>query len=237
MSFTATMLPILSVIAIAQEQLELKRWIPINQQQTAFLNNYYSKKQELESLTEQELTSCISPDISKVNSFLREHGFTIQLNDTGNGGLAIASILDIALTWKIPGIKTVVANDTSKEFPAVSMKVGYSLYGTGKAEETVVAVHCQNNDTVYMSLADKPREGFELLAHIEALSRISRRNVTNEFSDILFPMVSIDQQVDISWLCGLTNQENWFIDQALQQTRFQMDEKGAGGTECCRYFS
>jgi hypothetical protein len=47
------------------------------------------------------------------------------------------------------------------------------------------------------------------------------------YSDAIVPMVDIDQEVDISWLVGMRMSDSMKISQARQQTKFQMNEKGA----------
>ncbi|MDO8599294.1 MAG: serpin family protein [bacterium] len=59
----------------------------------------------------------------------------------------------------------------------------------------------------------------------------SELDVHDEYDGVTFPMVSYDQQVDISWLRGLhtTGDDELpaIIVQALQQTRFRMNDVGA----------
>lgn len=107
MSYTAVLLPILAALTIAQEKLSLEKWIPTNAQQTILMNEYYPNIADLKKLSPKELSSCASTNFDEVNSFLKERGFTIQLDKTNAkpGDLAVASILDIALKWKVQGKK------------------------------------------------------------------------------------------------------------------------------------
>ena len=117
------------------------------------------------------------------------------------------------------------------------MKEGYTIrslvgmntpHGFECVEDPLlIAIECTNGDTVYMTPAPShPPKEFELVEHAQALSRRRYRDDTSKFSGILFPVVDINQKVDISWLCNL-NSNRWFIEEALQQTKFHMDELGA----------
>lgn len=250
MSYTAAILPILAALNVAQDALHIEKWVDTNPTQTVLMDQYYSKTHELKNLLPQELSSCASSDFDEVNNFLKSKGFDIQLDTSKGktGDLAVASILDIALKWKVPGEKSWImfSRDISgrkpspkgngilpggcivlDEYPAVSMKSGYTIRKTSD-KQYILAVEAENGDIVYMTLADKPLQSFDLLAKIQSLSSKTYKDVTNNYSQILFPMVDIDQKVDISWLIGLSDSSgNWSILDALQQTRFQMNEKGA----------
>ncbi len=249
MSITATILPILAALSVAQEKLNLSDWTPVNAQQSVLMEKYYPKRVDLQKLLPQELASCASQDFDEVNKFLKDRGFDIQLDKTqaeGANSLAVASILDIALQWKIAGEKSTIEAAgykglpeerskpfIGKQFPAVRMKEGYTVRSLGNSSQNVIAIECTNGDTVYMTRADEKREGFELVEHVQSLSKQSFTKSTNTFSGILFPVVDINQKVDIRWLCKLCAVENgapqnlWRIAEALQQTKFHMDELGA----------
>lgn len=236
MSFTATILPILAALNVAQDKLHIDTWVPTNAEQRVLMEHYYPKRHELQKLLPQELSSIASKDIDEVNTFLKTKGFDIQLdkNKANPNDVAVASILDIALKWKIPGEKswiTVLGDGfgnylcPAELYPAVRMNSAYSIRKSSN-EKIVIAIDTENGDTVYISLAEKSLKGFELFNEIRSLSSQNYKDVTTNFSGILFPMIDINQQVDISWLRGLDS-SMYFIAQALQQTRFQMDEKGA----------
>jgi hypothetical protein len=81
-----------------------------------------------------------------------------------------------------------------------------------------------------MTLADKPRQSFALLQHVNQLRGAVKNGSSAYFDELLFPMVDIDQKPDIRWLLNLKNQaktNSYYIRQALQETRFQMNEEGA----------
>ncbi len=237
MSYTAAILPILSALSLAQnkfqENFPHSQWIPNTSEQNLFFKNYYPQKDQLQKLLPQELRSCVG-DVHQVNGFLKENGYTIQLKDNlPDSILAVASILDIALTWKVPGEKSTLtrAGDSSQNYSAVHMQSGFTLRKTPEGKQ-ILAVDAQNGDTVYMAIADGPSEGFSLSETVHSLSSNSYEDITNMFSGAQFPMVDIHTSITLDWLLrlpyGYQDVPPYFeIRQALQETRFRMNEKGA----------
>ena len=110
MSYSAVILPILAALSLAQEKLPTPtsgRWFATNPAQERLLADYYPKRHELKRLLPEELRCCLSEDIHIVNAFLKKQGYPLELEENGaQGELAVASILKIGLTWKVPGTKS-----------------------------------------------------------------------------------------------------------------------------------
>lgn len=240
MSFTTVILPMLAALNTVQQELPTASWVQVNPLQHHLMNQYYPKRNDIFSkMLPSELRNCAG-SYSVVNHFLKNNGFDIQLDPCP--GLAVASIFDMTIEWKAPGEKWVLsvkdADSHEREYPAVLMEEGYVLRKLLDGSY-IVEVFTKTGDKVYMALADIPLQGFELLDKVQSLSASHYINDTSSFSDVLFPMVDLDQAVDISWLIGMRYGE-WKIAEALQQTKFQMDEKGAvvksavalGGESC-----
>ncbi len=238
MSITSVILPILSVLSVAQETHlgHVHSWRAVNKQQQVLIDRYLPKTHELKKLLPNELRSCVSEDVALVNRFLRDNGFTIQLKEKGGGdakdgcakdGIAVASILDLALTWKKAGKKTTLSVE-DKSYPAVFMKQGYTVQRTSDGHD-ILSIDAKNGDKVYMTQADKPLGGFELLDTIEQIASLDKKETTKSYTGVKFPMVELSQQEDVSWLLGLwyDSSPEWEVVQALQETRFAMNEKGA----------
>ncbi len=236
MSYTAAILPILSALSLAQnkfqENFPHSQWIAHTSEQNLFFKNYYPQKDQLQNLLPQELRSCVG-DIKQVNSFLKENGCTIQLKEKPLSALAVASILDIALTWKVSGEKSTLTlpGDSSQNYPAVHMQSGFTIRKTPEGKQ-ILAVDAHNGDTVYMTIAHGPLEGFKLSETVHSLSSNSYEDITTLFSGARFPMVDLHTSIKLDWLLGLPYGDQdvapyFVIRQALQETRFQMNEKGA----------
>ncbi|HYL97695.1 MAG TPA: hypothetical protein VEZ90_01985, partial [Blastocatellia bacterium] len=87
----------------------------------------------------------------------------------------------------------------------------------------------KSGDRVYMTAFDIELEGSELAAVAESLAQGLVSN--SEYKGIVFPMVSLDHRVDVSWVIGLethgSDGQSFWVDRAVQQTRFRMNEFGA----------
>jgi len=103
---------------------------------------------------------------------------------------------------------------------------------------TIVQIATKSGDAVSLTVAEKPLAGFELLDKVETLRFKlptglirNKMRIASDFNKVVFPMVNLDHEVDISWLKGMkaTDSQNfpWKIVQALQQTKVKMNEKGA----------
>lgn len=237
MSYTVVLLPILSVLSIANNHYLQpdQTWKTANAEQQFFTQTYWPLANQLSYLNEKELTSIISPNVSEVNQFLKNKGFDIQLKPFENddpGNCAIASILDILLKWKVKGNKSFLTVN-QQEYPAVFMPTNESCKVRGYNNQEVAIIEGENNDRVYIMKApqDQPLlNDFELIEYIKNIKDQNLKWV-GDYADMLFPMVDINERVSLDWLIDLRfpidEDTVYRISQALQQTKFQMNEEGA----------
>ncbi len=80
-----------------------------------------------------------------------------------------------------------------------------------------------------MTIVDNPPSGFELVDLVNGIE--GDMQPLYNYDAVIFPMITYDQEVDISWIKRLYTIGNdgriAKITQALQQTKFRMNEKGA----------
>ena len=78
-------------------------------------------------------------------------------------------------------------------------------------------------------MLDRVADNFDLVAQAQEFS--SRKREIAEFGGLIFPMVQLNQEVDIKWLLNMNTRGDdgspAIIAQALQQTKFKMNEVGA----------
>ncbi len=236
MSFTAVILPILAALSIAEEKfLGFEgSWQAFNAEQQVLMEKYWPFRTQLERLLPEESRSIASADIAEINQFLKDNGFNIQLRNNGRGGFRVASILKIMLKWKKPGTETILETDTGS-YPAVYMKAENNAeFSIAKSSNggNVLMVKAENGDTVYMQPhenaihGDEPLKEFKLIEYGKDLVTQELVSLTSYYEGALFPMVDLDQSSEIDWLLGLAK-SSYMISQALYQTKFQMNEKGA----------
>ena len=246
MTSTITLLPIIAALFTANnfQQLHDAGWNTVNTQQQIFINQYWPNVTDLALLKANELESKASKDVSIINQFLKEHNFTIQLADMHDPlAFYVASILKVALEWETIGIKTTL-NVNAKNYPAVKFDnqvgQGVKIYETtsdylAEKKNQILEIKAKNGDLVYMM--KKPNEQTPLVdfALLDAIERSWQKNITTEhqryYDEAIFPMVDLNQEVDIKWLENIGTSSgcmnDYIVAQALQQTKFQMNEKGA----------
>ena len=249
MSKTMVMLPIVAALAKSEDILGKNRiWKAVNNSQKEFLNKFFSKRDEIANFSEDELKSWVSLVASELNEILVKEGFDIKLEDFKEGEFGVVSILDVLVEWLKEGMKTRILFD-NKEYPAVRLN-RYAEIDSASTElasvytpnfldytlndylHPIASVATKSGDKVWMTVADKRLGGFKLISRIEKLrTSISKNPVKTHFDRLIFPMVDLNQKVDISWLTGmLTSFETgckYKISQALQQTKFKMNQFGA----------
>jgi hypothetical protein len=96
----------------------------------------------------------------------------------------------------------------------------------------LLMVKAENGDTIYMQPhenaihGDEPLKGFKLIAYGRDLASQELVPLTSYYAGAIFPMVDLNHSGEIDWLLGLAK-SGYMITQALYQTKFQMNEKGA----------
>jgi len=170
-----------------------------------------------------------------LNRFLTDEGFSIHLEpfcrDLGEFG--VVSILDVLVKWLCEGEVTNVTSNGST-YPAFRLKQDKHrlyFYKSNNHREIIVRIETQTNDFVYITMSDSSYSSFALLERVSELGLIDSCQSADDYDRVVIPMVDLGHEVDISWLAGMKTicQEghDWHIAQALQQTKFKMNEIGA----------
>jgi len=235
MSKTAVTYPIVAALVAAERFLGPDRkWKPTNRkptsgQQKRFLEQFFNI---CRADNIPEIRSIASANIEEVNKFLADNGFSIRLSPLPSGSFGAASILDLLIEWIEKGEKTKVRTDDRKKFPGVRIKgENVSFYTIPGHKEPIACLKTKSGDRVFMTMLNQSPEGFDLVKKAEKLSDFDKCwEDVDEYDGIVFPMVDLNQTVDISWLEGLgtIDEKNvfWYIAQALQQTKVRMNEIG-----------
>lgn len=248
-TITACFFPILAGLLGSNQFIQQNlpaNWITKNELQATFIQKYWPANQELRYFSPEELVSTASWNLDVVNQFLREHNFDIQLANAGPDSFYVASILKVVLQWQMKGSAARLMGRDKKIYPAVLFDSDEAdgVYRMFKAnpmsksrdENDLLEIKTKNGDLVYMSPAfSAPVSDFELMENIGKIYNYYQtkhfpQTLEKHFDIILFPMVSINQNINVNWLRQLRNNcqhDSYFIAEALQQTKFAMDENGA----------
>ncbi|MFA6537372.1 MAG: hypothetical protein WCT18_03140 [Patescibacteria group bacterium] len=177
-----------------------------------------------------EIERCSSRDYEVINAWLASKGLTIKLDKFDpSTAMGMASYLEIKLQWLVKGTQ---ANIKSKNqyFPGVKLPQKAVRFFWNQEHGNIIAqILTKNGDEIFLTIAEKPMDENELQQFAKLVTEA--KTVAVAFTGINFPMIDLDHQPDISWLGGMSildqKKNPYFISQALQQTKFSMNENGA----------
>lgn len=233
MSETMVISPINAALVKSEDLLGKNRsWRAVNDAQVRFLREFFSKRQELIKFSEKELRSWASRVAAELNEVLKKEGFNLRLDDFQAGGFGVVSILDVLVEWLEKGTKTNLIVKKKGNYPAVRMEMesSFKICFSPRHIVPIAVLNTKSGDQVYMTIADHPYRGFDLISRIEEIDSIYlKEGLPYDF--LVFPMVDLNHEVDISWLKSMWTWDQKGdpveISQALQQTKFKMNETGA----------
>lgn len=227
---TLAIFPVLGCLRACEEWLEgEQQWTPVNEEQVEFLEHFI----EYVGLTDalgSNLVRKASDKISVINDFLAANGFPdLKLTvEPGPGGFCVGSVLDVLCEWLKEGDKTTISNEKGS-FPGVKLKQGVCAYmDTDVHPFPVVKIRTKSGDVLCMSICGTlSSDKYAIHWKAETLRAIQKPYACE---GVIFPMVKYERMIDISYLKGLrTSPEiaHWFVAEAIQKTRFRMNEFGA----------
>lgn len=231
---TITAFPIIGCLVAAEEFLSSKLdWGTINDEQLEFMELFFNQGVGgIGEFTKDELKWIANQDVGKVNSWIREHGFDVQLGENSDpGGFSVASILNILVEWMKEGQVRPIHNDKGR-FDGVFLNKGIRVMQNPHVHDhPVVRIKTKTEDRVYMTPIDGlPDERFALESKIRSIM-VGLEHEDHRYEGVVFPMVEYDQEIDLSFLRGLqarkADGDSFFVSQAIQQTKFRMNQKGA----------
>jgi hypothetical protein len=227
---TVAVWPILGCLKAAEEFVgKTSEWGPVNDDQREFLDLFGEHIDGVDLLSSW-LERRAGRDVAAINAWLRERGFDISLSEIDDAdGFAVASILDVLVEWLKEGTRTKL-DSGGVLYDGVKLKDGVRVcQHPGISRNPVVRISTRSGVTVCMSVAESEPEGrWGLLSLIRGLQKVEASDY--RYEGVVFPMVSYDRHEDISCFKGLglvVPGREWFVSEAVQQTRFRMNEKGA----------
>ncbi|KAI9021280.1 hypothetical protein DFJ74DRAFT_120331 [Hyaloraphidium curvatum] len=232
-SATSTILPVLGCLRAAEEWLgRPQNWSAVTDTQRAFLARYRTRLVDVDAMGSQ-LERQAAARAAEVNAWLASKGWPdVKLDETGPGGFAVASVMDVLVEWTKAGLKTSIrANENS--FPGVQQANGVEAFQAEGHPHPVVKLTTKSKDVVYMSvagdLAEKAAGGHlgmpDALDSIKALPRKSMA-----VSGVIFPCITYSGGENLDFLVGLRTSpdaDHYEVSQAVQKTKFRMNEIGA----------
>lgn len=240
-SVTATFTPIITALVKAEDILGPNRnWSAISPVQTNFLEKYFSKRDEIARVLANtspenplQVDSIASYAAEEINSFLASKGFNIALEPfTDPGEFGTASVMDVLVKWLHPGTSTNLVAADQQTYSAARLKRGVQLGISSISRTPVAYIDTQHPDyRVGFTVPTAPiSDAFDLVDFVEDI-RKARLHPDFQHQGLVFPKVSLDQRVNIDWIkrMNTTGEDGLpaIITQALQQTKYRMNEIGA----------
>jgi hypothetical protein len=231
MSNTACLYPIVGAVQATESILgKGRRWNAgnFNSIQLHFLRSWFEIMRSETDDQIPELESLASWSADEIIEFVSDRGFSAALDPLKPGEFAVASVFKLALEWLVAGTVTEVRSQ-GRVYPAAKLHEGVSYWTTPSHPHPVAKIETKSGDEVFLSVMDEPLSGLDLASYAERLQ--DNLFPSYNWDKLIFPMVDLDQSVDISWLSGLEctrdTGEMARISQAIQQTRFKMNHEGA----------
>lgn len=231
---TVAVFPVVAALAKAAEVGNaLAPWNPVNEQQEKWLVNADKWQAQAKGFSPEELKTIASFKAEEINTWLKEGGYDIALEPFSDpDDFGTASIMTVAVKWITAGERTFVAND-GKDYDAAELTSDVTITQSEGYEHPVAHIHCENGDTVHMTVADRTDlEQLDLLNKVVALTAGKR---SFKYGGVVFPMVEHNAEVDISFFEGMNFKgrrrsggiDTCKVKEAKQQTKFKMNHLGA----------
>lgn len=210
---TECLYPIFGCLDEFEKCTDTKKWSCQNDRQFDIIEAKKSINLELIP----ELESISDHDTEVINEFLEKKGFDIRLHPEIIPGWAAASVLNVKTKWKYECEETEFAKNGVK-FDAFEMgNRGFKFY-----KNDVIELITEGSDRLFLSMqTDVPEKLEEWINQQDVENR-----VWAHVDKVILPKIKYDKEVDITWMEGMRNEKGDWISQALQQTKFSMDEKG-----------
>lgn len=245
MSRTLVHLPLIACLLGAEEVIgEGREWKAVDGDlaragaQTDFLQWSLAPSREVDMLALDEMKHVVAWTADEINAFLAENGFDIELDEFEPESFGVAAILTALIKWATAGSKTTLyAKDESgreRGFPAVEMSGKDVVYLRSSVHaHLVVRIPTTNGDEVFLTILEDHEYDLgevDFVGAADAILDPSNLVEVNNVHDLIFPMVDLDQEEDISWILGLNTTtstgQNCKIVQAKQQTKVGMNHEG-----------
>lgn len=250
-TITASFVPIMSALLQGEEVLGKNRvWQASRAEQELFLERFSTAREPLESYLQERqdgdpliIHSLFSFSADEINSYSSTRGRS-QISPFDPTEFGVAASMRVLGNWANRGQETTIKGRDENMYNAAELKQP-TIMEVGGSENPVVMLRTTNplvrfpsyvaRYDVMMAVPDEPpNDEFELLDFVKEHNPLdpefnSRLVRNDDYAGVVFPSVDLDQQADISWLVGLKTQGELgpaTLRQALQKTKFQMDEAG-----------
>lgn len=237
-SITSTVFPIVRALQRGREFGKAETdWIargPGAEMQRRYIPLLTTLENQLHLFSPEELKAIASDDADVINFWLKKHGFNIELEAFSDpDDFGTASIMSVLVNWEKPGTATWLEVD-GEAYRAARLEDNLGFTKVTGYDHPIAHITADNGDMVHLTIADKSDlSGLDLLEKVKSLGE--KGEVIRDFGGLVFPMVDLNQNVDIEFFLEMAFQGTGAsgrkgllkIKQAMQQTKFKMNHIGA----------
>lgn len=184
-----------------------------------------------------EMKGWASTSANELNKILAREGFDIRLEPwpTDPNMFGVVAILDITVEWQQTGEKTTIhtkwedgqSQSQFEGFELAAYPNGIQCLSIPGTDRPVVKITTKSGDVVCLHVTGLEPNLYGLYDLVQDLQAQAKPDdIYRRVKTVQIPMVKLRQQVDISWLQGMSL-KNFYITQAMQEVRFVMNEHGA----------
>lgn len=208
-SITACTYSIVAALVAGEKRVSgFKDWLTRNPEQERFKQDYYEP-------CRNEISHIAYVKSNAVESIT---------------GLSLTAVLDLLVEWPQKGKCREVVCEDKRRFPGVRLpEEMVTFFRLRPSGDPLVCVRTKSAHLIYMTMyPPAPTDYFSLFELARQLPREKRP--THDFNGLIFPMVKIKQNFPLSWLIGMTAENNGLpqeITKANQENRLRMNETGA----------
>jgi len=230
---TVCVMPILGCLWAALKFLRQEnihgRLIAVNDDQKNFIERFGVAINDADAIPELQCRA--DRKVEVINAWLKSQGYDIQLQKPADPqAFAVASILNLLVEWLQEGKRRVLQSKNTGDqlYAGVFLKEGVSVLSHPDHAHPIIVIKTKSGDVVKMTKV-QALIGHEFAIHdlTQKLFFAMQDKSSYDYEGVVFPMIDLDVQPDISWLCGMKAGGGYFISEALQQTRFRMNQFGA----------
>lgn len=195
-------------------------------------------KPELDAVRPFVSTEAERGGVERVNKFLRDRKFDIQLRSSGNPNeVAAASAFDLKVLWKVPGTQYPIHLPEQKiGVPGVWMKKPLSYYTAPGHPHPIVELETQSGERFFLTRFETKLNAADPFAAADAAAPLAaaRKKIESpgEYRDgVQFPMAGYERKGSMDWMIGARTKgedgTEYVLAQAVFAHRFRLNELGA----------
>ncbi|HCC22825.1 TPA: hypothetical protein DF272_01450 [Candidatus Falkowbacteria bacterium] len=228
----------------AEEHMGIKnaRWQPVAAESLQQRFVEFLERNRGNVGTVNRFMKCIATrDVAEFNRFMVEnHHPEMQLQSLGDMQFAAGAVMDVLVKWLQIGDPVDICQfgHQGPTYPGVHLKKGVTVYSTAEDHgRCVVKIITQDPDVEVLLIKAKPgadddMDGLTLTDRGRfIIGMVDRLPRSRTFSGVEFPMVMLDTEPDVNWLCGLSTVDDGgvpaWVAQARMHVRLRVNLEGA----------